>query len=68
MGRARIFGDLNDPESPVSKVLQSKHVSVLKPETGNKPMVFYIGLEEAVKGLPSKTIVINPKVGGVVEV
>ncbi len=46
---ARIFGDLNDPNSEIRKVLDRKQTSVLRPETGNKPMVYYIGLPEGVR-------------------
>ena len=45
---ARIFGDLNDKESPVSRFVRENRVSVLKPETGNAPNVFYIGLDKGV--------------------
>jgi len=41
-GRARIFGDLNDPTSEVSRVLSTNSVTVLRPEMGTEPMVFYI--------------------------
>ena len=43
---ARVFGDINDPDSELSKLVKSNAVSKWKPWTGNKPMVFYIGLPE----------------------
>ncbi|MCE4617481.1 MAG: 4Fe-4S dicluster domain-containing protein [Desulfurococcales archaeon] len=38
---ARVFGDLNDPESPIRQVIDEYGVFVLKPETGTKPKFFY---------------------------
>ena len=46
---ARIAGDMTDPESPVSRILREQRVSVLKPELGTKPKVYYIGLEGGVR-------------------
>ena len=39
---ARVFGDLNDSNSEVSKLLKKHKSFVLKPEEGTKPNVYYI--------------------------
>lgn len=41
---ALIFGDLNDPNSEISKIMASANVEVLHPEYGLAPKVHYIGL------------------------
>jgi tetrathionate reductase subunit B len=45
--KARIFGDLNDPDSSISRVIATNTVSVLHPDEGTHPNVFYIGLDQA---------------------
>jgi len=45
---ARVFGDLNDKQSPISLFIRNNRVHVLKPETGNAPNVFYVGLDKEV--------------------
>lgn len=46
--QARMFGDLNDPDSQVAKVRQADEWNVLKPEAHTKSMCLYIGLPRAV--------------------
>jgi len=46
---ARLFGSLKDPESPVARILRQERISVLKPETGNSPKTFYVGLDKEVR-------------------
>ncbi len=45
---ARIFGDLNDPSSPIKEFINKNRVQVLKPETGNAPACYYIGIDKEV--------------------
>lgn len=51
VGGARIFGDLNDPDSELRQRLAANkgRVKVLKPEQGTRPQVFYIGLDEGIE-------------------
>ena len=39
---AMVFGDLNDPESKVSKLAESDRATHLLEELGTKPKVFYL--------------------------
>ncbi len=45
---ARIFGDRNDKQSMISQFIQNNRVQVLRPETGNAPNVFYVGIDKDV--------------------
>ncbi len=52
VGGARIFGDINNPASDISRQLKAAEgkTRVLKPEAGTSPRVYYIGLEEHLDG------------------
>jgi Fe-S-cluster-containing dehydrogenase component len=39
---ARVFGDLNDPESVVSQILAHQHTHALREDLGTHPRVFYL--------------------------
>jgi len=43
---ARIFGDLRDPESPVSKILREQDTFRLREDWGTQPKVHYIRPEK----------------------
>lgn len=45
VGRARIFGDLNDPHSAVAQLIAQHPTAHLKSTMGTKPQVYYIGLD-----------------------
>ena len=47
---ARIFGDLDDPESELSKYLEGKDSYVLGEEYHTKPKVFYIASKRGTEG------------------
>ena len=46
---ARQIGNLKDRNDPVTKIILSERVSVLKDAFGTKPQVYYIGLDENVR-------------------
>ncbi len=46
---ARRIGNIKDPSDPVTKIIMTERVGVLKEEYGTKPQVFYIGLSKEVK-------------------
>jgi len=50
VGGARIFGDMNNPNSAVRKLAEQNKLKVLKPESGTQPNVFYLGLDTRFQG------------------
>jgi Fe-S-cluster-containing dehydrogenase component len=46
--QTRVFGDLNDKNSTISEFVRNNPVQVLKPESGNGPMCFYVGIDKDV--------------------
>lgn len=46
---ARKIGNIKDANDPVTKIIMTERVGVLKPEYGSDPQVYYIGLSKEVK-------------------
>ncbi|UCD34775.1 MAG: ABC transporter permease subunit [Nitrospiraceae bacterium] len=46
MGKAMIFGDMNDRDSEIAKLLSRRQIKVLNPEHGSFPRVFYLAPED----------------------
>jgi tetrathionate reductase subunit B len=51
--RARTFGDLSDPHSDVSILIAENAVTVLRPEKGTGPNVYYIGADHTDEHSPN---------------
>lgn len=49
-GRARIFGDLNDPQSAVSIYMADKSTQRLRADLDTRPKVHYVYADEAIMG------------------
>ncbi|MGH7388165.1 MAG: 4Fe-4S dicluster domain-containing protein [Candidatus Rokuibacteriota bacterium] len=45
--QAIVAGDLDDPASPVARLVAREQVQVRKPEQGTRPKVFYLGADTA---------------------
>lgn len=60
VGEARVFGNFNDPQSEVSRLVSQYPVGVLKKAMGTGPMVFYIGLDESLSSNIKGKAVISP--------
>jgi tetrathionate reductase subunit B len=50
VSRALVFGDLDDPDSEISRRLAALGTTVLKPELGTKPKVFYVSADYSLQG------------------
>ncbi len=47
IGGARIFGDITDPDSEISRAMASNPVTVLRPAMGTEPNVYYIAADHS---------------------
>jgi Fe-S-cluster-containing dehydrogenase component len=45
---ARVFGNTRDKQSPISLFIRNNRVQVLRPESGNAPNVYYVGIDKEV--------------------
>jgi len=58
VGGARIFGDLKNPESAVSKIIAQQETKGLRPEMKTKPQIYYLGLNSHFQSKVEGTAVI----------
>jgi tetrathionate reductase subunit B len=49
-GRARIFGDLNDPQSEIVKYLNAHSTQTIRADLDTRPKVHYVAADEAILG------------------
>jgi len=59
VGGARVFGDINDKNSNISKLLASFSHKVLRPYMGSKPQIFFISLDNRLEELYESSAGIN---------
>jgi tetrathionate reductase subunit B len=45
-GRARVVGDLNDPNSEISRLIAANKTRVLQPKLKTDPQIYYIDLDD----------------------
>ena len=53
--KARIFGDMHDPNSEVAKIVSTAPVATIAPELGTEPHVFYVNLDHGAAWASFKT-------------
>lgn len=46
---ARLIGNIMNPDDPVTKIIKSQRVEVLKEELGSDPQAYYLGLDSIVR-------------------
>jgi len=46
---ARDIGNIMDPEDPVTRIIKTERVQVLKPDYGTGPQAYYLGLDHEVR-------------------
>jgi Fe-S-cluster-containing dehydrogenase component len=46
---ARLIGNIRDPDDPVTRIITTERVGILKEEYGTKPQVYYLGLSKEVR-------------------
>lgn len=63
VGGARVFGDLNAPESLIRRILEAQKdaVKVLYPEKGTEPFVFYLHLDQVFVSASSVAEPMSPR-------
>ena len=45
-----VFGDLNDPDAEITRLVSTSPVQVIKPEMGTYPQTYYIDMDVDIVG------------------
>ncbi|GAB4388335.1 MAG: 4Fe-4S dicluster domain-containing protein [Thermodesulfovibrionales bacterium] len=46
---ARRIGNIRNPDDPVTKIIKTQRIDVLRPQLGSEPQAYYLGMDEIIR-------------------